>query len=257
MANDDDKHPCFNPFSWIFAYLIFLGVNIAMVVVGWQYSESCTIEIVPKFLKIGGGVMLGLTGLYFICGLLFCVVAKLIALLGLFIWACSPIFNAYGNWHYHYYVHLERNTNSYCEYGPFMLAFVVLIMYGVVLGIISAGICFLCYFCCLVCSPDNEEENTTPELNATALRRVLSTTSQKANAYLPPSDGEVAPTTYRNFQGRLQRLSSIDVGNRPSSDRSSYSINLPTTENSQQPSTTEDYSLEVRLNMVDNMVDYK
>ena len=38
-----------------------------MVVVGWQYSESCTIEIIPQFLQIGGGVMLGFTILYLVC----------------------------------------------------------------------------------------------------------------------------------------------------------------------------------------------
>ena len=45
----------------ILAFLIYLGANIAMLVVGTHYRQSCQIEIVPQFLQIGGGVMLGLS----------------------------------------------------------------------------------------------------------------------------------------------------------------------------------------------------
>ena len=62
----------FNPCKVMLVYLIALGVNIAMVVVGVQYSETCTIEIIPRFLLIGGGVMLGWTSLYLVCCLCCC-----------------------------------------------------------------------------------------------------------------------------------------------------------------------------------------
>ena len=57
----------FNPCKGMLAFLTALGVNIAMVVVGVLYSDSCTIRIIPQFLQIGGGVMLGLSGLYLVC----------------------------------------------------------------------------------------------------------------------------------------------------------------------------------------------
>ena len=57
----------FNPCKVMLVYLIALGVNITMVVVGVQYSESCTIEMIPQFLQIGGGVMFGFTSWYLIC----------------------------------------------------------------------------------------------------------------------------------------------------------------------------------------------
>ena len=65
-AESDDDENCISCMC-IYAYLVAFVVNMAMVVVGWQYRDSCTIEIIPLFLQIGGGVMLGLTTLYLVC----------------------------------------------------------------------------------------------------------------------------------------------------------------------------------------------
>ena len=83
----------------------------------------------------------------------------------------------------------------------------------------------------------DDEENTTAETNtrAQSFMRSLSNTSQRANTFLPPSYDEVVANTRRNFQSRLQRLSTLDQ---------IRSTNLPTTDNSQQPSTTD-----VHINM--------
>lgn len=62
----------FNPRKFISSQFTFLGIEIAMVVVGALYSESCTVEIVPKFLQIGGGVMLGFSSLYLVCSVCCC-----------------------------------------------------------------------------------------------------------------------------------------------------------------------------------------
>ena len=64
-----------NPRKIISSQFTFLGIEIAMVVVGALYSESCTVEVVPQFLQIGGGVMLGITILYLVCSV-FCFKKK-------------------------------------------------------------------------------------------------------------------------------------------------------------------------------------
>ena len=70
MAGNNDRTSNYlSTFSCIVAYLLVLAVNIGMVVIGVQYSHSCTIEIVPKFLQIGGGAMLGFAIFYVICGI--------------------------------------------------------------------------------------------------------------------------------------------------------------------------------------------
>ena len=42
-----------------------------MVAVGVQYDDTsmCEIDIVPKFLQVGGGIMLGFLALYLFCGI--------------------------------------------------------------------------------------------------------------------------------------------------------------------------------------------
>lgn len=99
-------------------------------------------------------------------------------------------------------------------------------MYAIVVGIFATFILCVCCGVCVGACLDDEEENTTEQQNtrAQSFRRSLSNTSQRANAYLPPSYDEVVANTRRNFQSRLQRLSSI---------------NRPTAANSQQPSTAE------------------
>ena len=57
----------------VLACLVVLGVNIAMLVVGGLYDESCTIDIIPQFLQIGGGVMLGFTLLFWVSSFCFCM----------------------------------------------------------------------------------------------------------------------------------------------------------------------------------------
>ena len=39
---------------------IYFGANIAMMVVGTYYRQTCQIGIVPQFLQVGGGLMLTL-----------------------------------------------------------------------------------------------------------------------------------------------------------------------------------------------------
>ena len=57
------------------AQWIILAVNIASVVIGFQYGDPeqygdpyiCNIPIVPRFLKISGGVMIGFAALFLFC----------------------------------------------------------------------------------------------------------------------------------------------------------------------------------------------
>ena len=77
--------------------------------------------------------------------------------------------------------------------------------------------------------------------------RSLSNTSQRVTAHLPPSYEEAVTNTYHNFQGQIQRLSSI-ARDRFTTDRN-VSMNLPTFENSAQLAAAQDSSQEVHLSM--------
>ena len=104
-------------------------------------------------------------------------------------------------------------------------------MYELVVGIMAIGILLCCCFLCTRCLDDDEANITSqPNSRAQLFRRTISNTSQRANAYLPPSYEEVVTNTKRNFQVRLQRRSSLD--NR-------HSTNPPTTEISQPRLRTE------------------
>ena len=126
-----------------------------------------------------------------------------------------------------------------------MLAFAVLILYAIVIGIIATGVlCCCCAFCVALCCLDEDNENTNAQTNtsAQAFRRSLSNTSQKANAYLPTYNEAAGANSYRNFQGAVQRLSSIDAWRKPTTAGNSSSINPPTTETPERPLSTQNYS---------------
>ena len=134
----------------------------------------------------------------------------MLTILGLFIWGCRPIFEVYGYWRYDFD---PDDPWIYCAYTPFMFAFVMLILYGILVGVIAICFsCFCCFFWCvmLCCYPD---EDTTTEgyfyrhydsltrgtsTGATGfIRRSMSATSETANA------------CNRNLQSHLQRLPSF------------------------------------------------
>ena len=119
-----------------------------------------------------------------------------------------------------------------CE-TPFMLAFVVLILYAIVIGIIAIGIfCFCCIwwvYCCEGFCVDEENENTNAETNTSAqrFRRSLSNTSQRA-----------------------QLTRAVDAWRKPTTARNSSSINPPTTEIPERPLSNQNYSPEVEVNLL-------
>ena len=50
-------------------FALLFGVPCAMVIAGVQYDDPsrCEIDIVPQFLQVSGGIMLGFCALYLVC----------------------------------------------------------------------------------------------------------------------------------------------------------------------------------------------
>ena len=173
----------------------------------------------------------------------------MVTIVGLFIWACVPIFGEYGNLQYD--VHEKNAKLNYCAYTPFMFAFVMLILYGIAAGFFA--ICFLC-FCCFcwasVCCDSDDNSSTEGQSTTTGaagtFRRSLSLPSQTANAY------------NRNLQNQLQRLSSFrpNVGGHssgtPNTDNNETvpaSNNSPYTDPQMLPSAPQNYNPSVVISM--------
>ena len=129
--------------------IIKLALSIAMIVIGDQYNnlEACSIQI-SQVLEVMGGLMLfiaildimvGLafgmeavecTGLELECGTIYAiVVVTRLAQFGVQIWASVVVFGAYKTWEYE-----DNSSENFCEYTPFMFAFVILIIQWVVFG---------------------------------------------------------------------------------------------------------------------------
>jgi hypothetical protein len=122
--------------------IILLPLSIAMIVIGDQYNtlDSCSIQI-SQVLEVMGALMLfqaillTMLGLAFgteavECGTLWAmVVVTGLAQFGVQIWASVVVFGAYQTWEYE-----DNSSENYCEYTPFMFAFVILIIKWVLLG---------------------------------------------------------------------------------------------------------------------------
>ena len=118
----------------------------------------------------------------------------MMAIAGLFVWACMPIFTEYATWWYD--ESKDYSSSDYCAYVPFMFAFIMLIVYGIVVGVIA--ICLLC-FCCLVwyaaCCEDDDanpptegDENTTTTGPAGAVSYNYTYTDPHTLPPAPPQD---------------------------------------------------------------------
>ena len=123
--------------------IITLPLSIAMIVIGDQYNtlDSCSIQI-SQVLEVMGGLMLFLAILYIIVGLAFGTEANVecgtlwaivdvtgLAQFGVLIWASVVVFGAYKTWEYE-----DNSSENFCEYTPFMFAFVILIIKDLELG---------------------------------------------------------------------------------------------------------------------------
>jgi hypothetical protein len=118
--------------------ILKLPLSIAMIVIGDQYNtlDSCSIEGVSTVLEVLGGLSLFIAILYILVGLTdssvasfpFIVVACL-AQFGVQIWASVVVFGAYKTWEYD-----DKSSENFCEYTPFMFAFVILIIKWVLFG---------------------------------------------------------------------------------------------------------------------------
>ena len=122
--------------------IIQLPLSIAMIVIGDQYNtlDSCSIQISP-ILEVMGALMLFHAILYIMVGLAFgteavecgtlwaIVVVTGLAQFGVLIWASVVVFGAYKTWEYE-----DKSSENFCEYTPYMFAFVILIIKWVLPG---------------------------------------------------------------------------------------------------------------------------
>ena len=121
--------------------IIKLALSIAMIVIGDQYNtlDACSIQI-SQVLEVMGGLMLFNAILFIILGLAFCtetidcgaicaIVVTWLAQFGVQIWASVVVFGAYKTWEYE-----DNSSENFCEYTPYMFAFVILIIKWVLLG---------------------------------------------------------------------------------------------------------------------------
>ena len=117
--------------------IIQLALSIAMIVIGDRYNtlDSCSIQI-SQVLEVMGGLMLFIAILEIMVGLVFCteaidecgticaiIVVTSLAYCGVLIWASVVVFGAYKTWEYE-----DNSSENFCEYTPYMFAFVILII---------------------------------------------------------------------------------------------------------------------------------
>ena len=128
--------------------IIKLALSIAMIVIGDQYNnlEACSIQI-SQVLEVMGGLMLFIAILDIMLGLAFgteavecgticaIVVVTRLAQFGVQIWASVVVFGAYKTWEYE-----DISSENFCEYTPFMFAFVILIIQWVVFGLFGCQV---------------------------------------------------------------------------------------------------------------------
>ena len=118
--------------------ILILPISIAMIVIGDQYNplDSCSIQI-SQVLEVMGGLALFTAIFYIMVGLACDTTVEFpikvvtgLAHFGVRIWASVVVFGAYSTWE-----HDDKSSENFCEYTPFMFAFVILIIQWVLFGI--------------------------------------------------------------------------------------------------------------------------
>lgn len=148
-----------------------LALCLAMVIIGVQYNdlEDCRSGEAPKYLLLGGGIVLATTAMKLIAYLTPCkwddkivdILTPIADFAGLVvtIWGSVVVFGkflaqklnriefqrsqflgAYSTWEY-----VDKESHNYCAYTPYMFAFVLLIIQWCILPFIF---CCTCCFCC-------------------------------------------------------------------------------------------------------------
>ena len=131
---------------------IGLAMSIAMTVVGSTYSD-CNLYVL-LWLKVSGGVGIGINILSILMSCCRCsrnngqqdpftsclnIIIACTAL-SLVIWGSAVTFGPYSSWTYD---HEDIHEPTYCNYAPYMFAFVTLVVFWCDLAITSA-VCFYC-----------------------------------------------------------------------------------------------------------------
>jgi len=133
--------------------IISLVLNLSMLIVGAEYSseEHCKLQA-PMYLMVAGGIITTLNILTLIANCTPCdgddkIVAKLspivaLAMFAVTIWGSVVVFGPYSEWSYE---KTDSTKDNYCEYTPFMFAFVMLILQWILIPV------FVLLACCLAC----------------------------------------------------------------------------------------------------------
>jgi len=123
-----------------------VALHLSMLIVGAQYSseEYCNLEA-PMYLMVAGGILFTLETLVILASLtpctaddimVFCLIPLVaLTMFAVNIWGSVVVFGPYSEW---VYGEDDKSKENFCEYTPFMFAFVVLILQWV---LIPLGIC--------------------------------------------------------------------------------------------------------------------
>jgi len=134
-----------------------LALHLSMLIVGALYNDndSCKLEA-PMYLMVAGGIITTLNILTLIASLTPCdqddkIVKNLsplvaLAMFAVTIWGSIVVFGPYSEWKYDIE---NKSDEKYCEYTPFMFAFVVLIIDWVFFPLMVLLAC--CLFCGVAC----------------------------------------------------------------------------------------------------------
>jgi len=132
-----------------------LAICIAMLAVGISYNseEDCKGKA-TTFLILGGGIVCATTALKLIAFWTPCEcddkIMDIVSPIADFvhfcviIWGSIVVFGQYSQWDY-----VEKTSDHYCAYTPFMFAFVILILQWIFLPFILCCSIMLC--CCAFC----------------------------------------------------------------------------------------------------------
>jgi hypothetical protein len=142
MGKMDDCIDVCGVLSITLSLILNFSVGISMIVVGEQYNEesSCKLNDIPKSLEILGGLILGVSIIYVLLTLGWydkeesgkslrpLILSIVLTQIAIMIWSSVVVFAPYKEW-----TSEDKESAYYCEYTPFNLLSVVLILKWIML----------------------------------------------------------------------------------------------------------------------------
>merc|ERR1719376_151039 len=160
--------------------VIVLSFSIAFIALGVNASDACPAEpMIPTFMIANGSVGIAILCLQVLPAVIghfmdlseegknllgkivnvihtFCSIAQLVVLImgSVYVYAANPTFD-------------NPTAATYCEYGPYKFAYVMLTIYWVLSALIVATVCFCCpcvtaLLCCAAAATDHDGQDAVP-----------------------------------------------------------------------------------------------